>query len=126
MKKLIFDTNILIDYFRVGHGSRFAHFFDEPKYSSGVSAATVQEVMIGKSSLDQARDLKEFFSSLVVYPVDFEVGWLAGELIRDNFMQKSSFVDAQIAATALVNNCQLVTLNKKHFEQVKGLVLWEE
>jgi predicted nucleic acid-binding protein len=57
-------------------------------------------------------------------PYNYEIAKLAGEIVRDN-KNLVEFPDAAIAATALVNEAELLTLNKKHFAGIKGLELFD-
>ena len=63
-------------------------------------------------------------SPLKILPYTYEVAQLAGEIAR-NSGRPIEFADAAIAATAIVNNYKLYTLNKKHFKGIKELVLYD-
>jgi len=58
-----------------------------------------------------------------ILPLSEEVSKRAGK-VRAEF--GVDLIDAIIAATALVNKIPLSTLNRKHFEGVFGLALYEE
>ena len=57
---------------------------------------------------------------ILTYP--FEVAQYAGELARD-LDHPLDFADAAIAATAVVNNASLFTLNARHFKGIEGIEL---
>lgn len=42
--------------------------------------------------------------------------------MKDNI----EFADAAIAATAIINGALLATLNKKHFQSIRDLELWDK
>ena len=83
------------------------------------------EVVRGFKILDGTKKLKAFLAlaeSLEVLPFDFVAADKAveiylqlhkGQTIEDN--------DIYIAATAIVNNCVLVTANTRHFGRIEGL-----
>ena len=56
--------------------------------------------------------------------LDFNSSKKAGEVIR-NYSQIPGSIDAMIAAIAIEHDAQVATHNKKHFEQIKGLRLYD-
>ncbi len=122
MNDYLLDTDILIWYLRgkgdiVGLVQRLAE-----NSQLHISAISRTEVLIGMLPKEE-KQTKEFLSSLVTCPVDKEVADLAGEYIR-LFRKEGVTVeipDALIAATAVINDLILVTLNIKHYpmEDVK-------
>lgn len=65
----------------------------------------------------EAAATRTFINALAVVPVDREVAWRAGGLIRDHARQGRTldFVDATIAATCLTHGLALATYNVKHY-----------
>ena len=59
-----------------------------------------------------------------ILPYSYEVAQMAGRIARDH-KQPIEFPDAAIAATAIVNNASLFTLNQKDFKGIKELELME-
>jgi predicted nucleic acid-binding protein len=87
-----------------------------------VSAITEYELYIGNSK-EQNDFWDNFFSQITVLPFDSKTVKKAvaiyKQLKRDNKLIEVP--DILIAGTALQNNLPLATLNKKHFERIKGL-----
>ena len=121
---VVVDTSIIIDHIRQKNSNTlFKQLFK--KYSSdeiAISIITVQELYGGESTrkreVEQA--LLAIISLLRILPYNYEVSKLAGEIDRD-IGRPMDFADAAIAATAIINGAQLVTLNKKDFSEVKDL-----
>lgn len=127
---VILDTNIIIDHLR-RFGAResvIEKLAKEPHQEEvlSISIISVQELYEGQSTLKEEKE-KDLFSTLS--PLDmlsytFEVAKLAGEIARD---RKTSIdlADAAIAATTIINNGQLLTLNKKDFQGIKNLEFFD-
>jgi len=126
MKKVVIDTNIIIDYLhlRLPEGEKvdFWKILSQPKIKPLISAATLQELFIGKSSKEKKREqkIRKALLLLRVIKIGEKIAELAGKILRNN-PGKMSFPDAQIAATAILEKAQLATGNKKHFNNIKGL-----
>ncbi len=125
---VILDTSILIDHLR----QKATHTKLErlvAKYGYGqlsVSVITMQELFAGASSRGQEGEILELFLPMKVWPYSESVAKMAGEIERDE-SRNMDFADAAIAATCVVNNCQLATINKKDFFGIAGLQMvdWE-
>jgi len=120
VSKYLLDTSIIIEALRL-HNLEAERFLHE-KYVGKlcVSVVSVAELFSGQSAQDRevARYLKYLISSFELVGLDLETATLAGQL-RCNF--KISMPDALLAATALANNLQLITHNKKDFAKVPNL-----
>ena len=70
-------------------------------------------------------DIKLVISNVAVLPFSNEVALKAAEIYH-SLRKKNKvieFRDIFIAATCLVNELSIVTLNKKHFQRIEGLVI---
>lgn len=124
---VVCDSSILIDYVR--QKGRLLTFLEkitekEGRKNLAISVLTVQELFAGKSASNLAikQDLTMLISSFEVYPYTYEVAQSAGEITRNMTV---AFVDGAIAATAIVNGAQLVTLNPKDFTGIKELEIYK-
>lgn len=122
---VILDTNILIDYIRrpkVDDSYLVRMIKTKLPRNLAISIITVQELYTGQSSKIPRKE--EFFltivNSLKVLPYEYKTAKFAGEIMRDSKFNLG-FADAGIAATAILNNAQLLTLNKKDFAKIKNL-----
>jgi predicted nucleic acid-binding protein len=68
---------------------------------------------------------KRVISKVNVIPISEKEAIIAGDILAE--MRKSGQIigveDALIAASALVNQCTMVTGNVRHFSRIKGLVV---
>jgi predicted nucleic acid-binding protein len=123
---VILDTNIIIDHLRQppSRSKLVAFSKSHPRQSLAISLISIQELYQGKSTLEESQEniLLATVSSLKILPYTYEVSELAGKLHRDS-KTPIEFADAAIAATAILNDAKLVTLNKKHFNNIPELKL---
>jgi tRNA(fMet)-specific endonuclease VapC len=123
---VVLDTNIIIEHLRSKSGetslSRIVEQYGVD--SLAISIISMQELYTGKStrSPNQEQNLLALISACKILPYTYEIAKKAGELERDSEIIME-FGDAAIAATALVNEYDLATLNTKHFRHIEGLAL---
>jgi len=126
MAKYLLDSNVIIDYLRYEKNvSRHIETMLASDNILSICPHVYYEVVRGFKIVDGTKKLKVFFAlseSLDVLPFDFAAADKAveiyvqlrkGQTIEDN--------DIYIAATAMVNDCVLVTANTRHFGRVEGL-----
>jgi tRNA(fMet)-specific endonuclease VapC len=89
-----------------------------------ISAITRLEVHAGMAA-EERYATQKLLSRFVTYDLGGEIAGRAGDLIAEKGGQGTtlSVPDAIIAATAIVHNLALVTLNQAHFEAIPGLSL---
>ncbi|MGD9129674.1 MAG: PIN domain-containing protein [Candidatus Woesebacteria bacterium] len=124
---VIFDTNIIIDHLRISgkKKSLLLQFAEKsPKESFAISMLTVQELYEGQSTRDSDKEaaLLATISPLKILTYNYEIAKLAGKIARD-LKRSIELADAAIAATVIMNNAELLTLNAKDFRGIKGLEL---
>ncbi len=121
---VILDTNIIIDHLRQKKKDTIFRKIVGRYHPQtlAISIFTVQELYHGKSSAanQQEKDLLSIINALKILPYTFEVAELAGKIARDRFLPLD-FADAAIAATAIINGCQLFTLDKRDFIGIDDL-----
>lgn len=127
---VILDTNIIIDHLRQKPGTKtlLAKINDlEGKDYLAISAITIQELFEGKSTKDQQKttELLAIISPLTIFDYNLEIAQTAGKIARD-LKEPIEFADSAIAATCIYNNCQLLTLNKKHFQNILELEFYQK
>lgn len=122
-KKIILcDTNILIDFF---HGDdRVTQELDYLTFDRlAVSVVSVAEIYYGmrKKEATATRDLVRKFNHL---HLDKEISKLFIQFVLGYKDMRIGIPDALIAATALVNNVELYTHNRKDFDFIDNLKLY--
>lgn len=87
-----------------------------------VSAVTVAEIYAGVRGKDEEEEVEELFSLFPVFSTTYEIGREAGKLVRQfRSSHGVETADAIIAATCMVMDLKLHTLNVKHFPMFKEL-----
>jgi len=127
MEKILIDTDILIEFFRIKERSLclYSKIFRINTNIPVISSVTVAELFAGRSIEDKKEEsiLKEFLSKVEILYSNFEIMKLTGEIIRVSDY-KITFQDAEIAACTLCHNLALLTKNTKDFKKIKGLKLF--
>jgi len=124
---VILDTNIIIDHLRQSptKDSLLVKIAKQkPKEALAISVVSVQELYEGQSTRaeEKERYLLATIAPLKILPYTYETARLAGEIARD-LNRPIELADAAIAATAILNGAQFLTLNKKDFRGIKELEL---
>jgi len=132
MTKIIVDTNIVIDYLRISRTKiEKTTILDQialPRIKNQliISTITIQELFEGKSSKEKKEEnkIRKTLSFFRTINLDSKIAELAGKIARD--FGPIEFADASIAATAILEKAYLLTKNKKDFQNIKGLKIYQE
>ncbi len=119
----MFDTDVLIWLQR---GQETAATLVENTEGRCISIITLMELLQGASNKSQHRYVKEFFEeyNFRVLPLTENIGHRASIYIEEYSLGHGLRVaDALIAATAVENNQELISSNKKHYQIVSELKL---
>lgn len=123
---ILVDTTLLIDLQRGRRNPRRqraeAWLEKNPNEELGVPAIVLGEFGEGFTDADDA-ELMKLRTSFKVLPADTSVASTYGTLSRSLRMAGKSIGanDTWIAATALANDCALLSRNVEHFGRVQGL-----
>ena len=119
---VIIDSSILIDFTRSKKG--YLPEILALKTDLFIPTVVVAELWSGKSMSDkkEANIVEKMLRGFKVVDLNKDIAKMTGGLLRTN--QVSQAFDAVIAATALYLDAELATANKKHFEKVRGLKLF--
>ncbi len=126
---VILDTNIIIDHLRLQKAQSESLLMQiakqKPKEVLALSIVSVQELYEGQSTKDDHKEqnLLATISPLKILPYTYETAKLAGEIARD-LKRPIELADATIAATAILNNGFLLTINKNDFADIAELRLF--
>jgi predicted nucleic acid-binding protein len=118
---VLLDTNILIDYLR-DIAQAVTYLETSPGHMS-ISALTVAELHAGARNDAERQRLRAFTAAFDVLPADSTICEMGGDF-RAKYARSHSvdLIDGVIAATAVVRELTLVTLNKKHFPMLANIV----
>lgn len=124
---IVVDSSIVIDYLRGGKiWENFLSFLrNEEDVQLYLPTIVIFELYSGTST-KSTRKLQEmiyFISQFQRIDLNEQIARLAGEIFRDA-KQRIQAADYIIAASALQLNATVVTLNKKHFEQIPNINIY--
>lgn len=123
VKNVILDTNILFEL--LAENLTFLDEIDNIGHKFlFVSSISVLETYYGMRKSEE-RKTKELFNSLNRVYIDKEIGKKAEEIMFEYRGRRPTLPDCLIAATCLVFNLEIYTLNIKDFDYIKGIKLYK-
>lgn len=124
MKKLLLDTSVIIDFLR-RKDKKDTFLKKLSRQDLYISIVTHTELYCGKSvweSKTANQELKKLFSIFTILPLITGISQNAGKIKAYN--HDRTILDCIIAATSIVHNLDLATLNIKDFEKIQGIKLF--
>lgn len=128
MVKVVVDTSIIIDYLQ--QRSEYFLKLEEAKLSGRLELlipyVVVVELFAGEDAKrKKTREAIELtLEDIVLVDLDRASAQKAGEIIR-KYPQIPGPIDAIIAAIAMEHEAQIAAHNIKHFQQIRGLKLFD-
>ena len=122
---IVCDTNILIEFYKKTphivqelHAIGYTHL--------AISAITQAELYFGARDKAELRKIRAHLSLLTVLPLTHSISGRFIELMeRYCLSHKLSLPDAMIAATSVIHQHELYTLNHKDFHFIAGISLYQ-
>lgn len=123
------DTNVISDFLNKKYKvqQRLPEMLEDLDNDIAICPIVYYEVIRGLKIVNSKNKLVEFLrlynsEDLIKLPFDYKVAEKAAE-IYDQLHKGQQIEDNDIfiAATAIVNNCTLVTANDKHFARIANL-----
>lgn len=125
IRPLIFDTDVLIWYFRANQNAR--RFLQRVPYRRRVTSSLVMmELLQGCRDGNEVEEVEAFHSQNIatVLDPDGPICRRAVTLLKRHAASDGlRVVDALIAATAIEHGCALATANVRHYRSIAGLTL---
>jgi len=119
-KNILTDTDIVIDFLR-GRKQAVSYFKANSK-NICFSAITVAEIYAGVRGKDEEIAVEYLFSIFPVIETTHKIAVKAGNLVKQYRPSHSvELPDAIIAATCIISESDLSTLNSKHYPMFKDL-----
>ena len=120
---ILCDTNILIEFYKNN-----STIVNELRLIGvdrlAISVITQAELYYGAINKNELLKIQKHLNLLPNFPIDNQVSTKFIQLMeRYSLSHKITIPDALIAATALVNNVSLYTLNLKDFRFIEGINL---
>ena len=114
---VLLDSDILIEVLRMRDDALLARWRELSVSDTLILYSPVSAAEVWTGARPREHKAIEFcFNSLICAAMDYETGHLAGDLMRQYRKSHSLEIgDALIAATAIRNQAQLWTRNRKHY-----------
>jgi len=121
-EKYLIDTDVLIDYIR--GNSQAIKFLENTDNDLFISAITVAELFAGVREGSEQDKINVFISAFEFLPITHQIAQ-KGVLIRRDYGKSHGigFGDSLIAASAIETDSTIVTLNFKHFQMFKNVIV---
>jgi predicted nucleic acid-binding protein len=121
MKKLLFDTDVLIEYLRGKAEAK--KYIDTKQGVIYMSAITMAELYAGVREDEEYKKLERFIETFEVINLNKSIAKTGG-LFRNKYKPShgTGLADALIAATAQEISAQVVTFNIKHFPMFSDVI----
>lgn len=119
MDGLLIDTDVLVDY--LAGVRQAADFLEYRKDDLFVSTLTVSEVLTGVRNEAELDAVETMLGAFTTLPIDGAIARRAAVLKRELVATSITFGACLIAATAIVHNLRLVTLQRRTYPLVREL-----
>ena len=121
---ILCDTNILIEFYK-NNQTIIQKLQNIGIENIALSSVTAGELIFGALNKKEIQIIKKDIENLILLHINDLISQKFIELIfKYSKSHGLAIPDALIAATALVNNTKLYTLNVKDFKFIDGLVLY--
>lgn len=120
---MVADTGIFIEHLRAKDKLTTSLYKISENTVIYISAVTVYELYMGATTKGKEADVRTITDNFTVLSFTDAVAQKAAEIYHKLRLnnQMIEFRDIFIAATCMVNELPILTLNKKHFKRVAGL-----
>ena len=122
MKRVIIDTDILIDIGR--NVAKAVSFLDkiEKEFAPIISVVTQMELIVGCRNKKELTALDKFIGRFNIESMDESIGGKAVELLHKYRLSHGLLIaDALIAATAIIKGASLATKNRSDYSFIDEL-----
>jgi len=123
---ILVDTNIFIEFYK--NNSVICGILEQINPAEiAVNDVVCAELYFGARNKQELANIIADMKKLVILPISTKISKLAVDLVKQYCLShRLKFPDAQIAATAIVYNAELFTLNKKDFVYIPNVRLYNE
>ncbi len=117
---MIVDTNILIDYLR--DKDEAIEFIDASNNLFAVSVISITELFAGIRNEREITDIQDLLGTMEILSLDEEIAERAGHILKKYSKSHNiGIADSLIAATSIIHNEPLATLNVKDFPMLENV-----
>jgi len=123
---MVVDTSVIIEHLRAKNKLATTLYLLPDNSDFFISSVSVYELYMGATTKEKEKNAEDLMIDFKLLPFTDETAIKAAQIYRqlkkDNLLIE--FRDIFIAATCIVNDLPLITLNEKHFKRINGLVLF--
>ncbi len=124
MEQMLVDTSILVDILRGRRASILQGKDDDTDFA--ISVITYMELLQGSRNKAETAKIEKIREVFRLIHLDLRISEQSVSLIRQySLSHRLQIPDALIAATSLMLNIPLLTLNQKDFHYISGLKLYD-
>lgn len=126
-RRVVIDTGIFIDHLRSRNKSKTVLYNLPENAEIYVSTITLYELYMGATTPQKWIEVKELTDDIPELSFTKSISQKAAAIYQELKKENKiiEFRDIFIAATSLVHNMPILTLNKNHFARIKGLEVLE-
>jgi len=129
MENILIDTDVVIEYLRSkDKPSTELIMLLKAEHDVFLSSISEFELFLGVKTDRHRNDLEIIFNEVDVVAFDFGCGEIAADIWKSLQLihQHVEIKDIFIASIAINNDMWLRTFNKKHFQRIKKLKIWDQ
>ena len=124
-KVVLCDTNVILEFFK-GDPKITEELKEIQRKNVRISVVTSMEIIYGSLNKQELKELLKKMGVIETIQITPEISQLANNLMIDYSLSHDlDLSDSLIAATALLKNIELYTLNLKHFRYIPDLKLYQ-
>ncbi len=129
MENILIDTDVVIEYLRSKDkpSTELINLL-QAEHDVFLSSISEFELFLGVKTDRHRNDLEIIFNEVDVIAFDFGCGEIAADIWKSlqSTHQHVEIKDIFIASVAINNDMWLRTFNKKHFQRIKKLKIWDQ
>jgi tRNA(fMet)-specific endonuclease VapC len=120
---MVIDASIFIEHLRAKDKLATTLYKIADNSEIFISSISLYELYMGATTRDKEKDVKIITEDLSILPFTDSVAVKAAQIYHQLKLNNQiiEFRDIFIAATCIVNELPIATLNKKHFTRIRGL-----
>jgi len=124
---MVVDTNIFIEYLRAKDKLNTVLLKLPDKIEMSISSTTVYELFMGVNTEMKRKEIQILTGNLNLLSFNYEIATKSAEIYNDLKYKNQliEFRDIFIGATAIVYQLPILTLNRKHFERIREIKIYD-
>lgn len=120
---MVIDTNIFIEYLRAKDktATKLYQLSENPELF--ISAISLYELYMGANTAAKEQDIRTLTEDIIILPFTDQIAIKSAQIYHQLKAKNQiiEFRDIFIAATCIVNDLPIKTLNTKHFDRIEKL-----